>query len=75
MSVGRWACGGLRAYVSRERQLTSREQRGGRAADGVEGPPRTADQDELRAAAALLHLVWSVHLSRSRSGKDTGDER
>ncbi len=44
-------------------------------ANGVEGPPRTADQDELRAAAALLHLVRSVHLSRSCSGKDAGDER
>ncbi len=61
--------------MSRERQLTSCERWVGRAADGVEGPPRTADQDELRAAAALLHLVWSVHLSRSCSGKDAGDER
>ncbi len=73
MSVGRWACGGWRAYVSRERPLTSRERRAyvsherpltsrerwaGRAAGGVEGPPRTADQDQLRAAAALLHLFW-----------------
>ncbi len=73
MSVGRWACGGwrayvsrerpltsheLRAYVSHERPLTSRERWAGRAAGGVEGPPRTADQDQLRAAAALLHLFW-----------------
>ncbi len=65
MSVGRWACGGWRAYVSRERKLTSRERRAGQAADGVEGPPRTADHDELRAVAALLHLVRSAHLSRS----------
>ncbi len=28
----------------------------GRAAGGVEGTPRTADQDQLWAAAALLHL-------------------
>ncbi len=27
-------------------------------ASRVEGPPRTADQDQLRAAAALLHLFW-----------------
>ncbi len=47
-----------RAYVSRERPLTSRERRAGRAAGGVERTPRTADQDQLRAAAALLHLFW-----------------
>ncbi len=38
-------------------------------------PPRTADQDQLRAAAALLHLFRSVNLSQSCCGKDTGDER
>ncbi len=48
--------------MSRERQLTFRERRAGRAVDGVEGPPRTADQYELRAAAALLDLVGSVPL-------------
>ncbi len=90
MSIGRWACGGWRtyvsrerpltsrerrAYVSRERPLTSRERRAGRAVGGVEGPPRTADQDQLRAAAMLLHLSFeSVNLSRSCCGKDAGDE-
>ncbi len=64
------------AYVSRERPLTSRERRAGQAAGGVEGPPRTADQDQLRAAAVLLHLSFgSVNLSRPCSGKDAGDER
>ncbi len=38
--------------------------------------PRTADQDQLRPAAALLHLYFgSVNLSQSCCGKDTGDER
>ncbi len=90
MSLGRWACGGWRthvsrerpltsrerrAYASRERPLTSRERRAGRAAGGRRKNPANGRPDQLRAAAALLHLFGSVNLSRSCCGKDTGDER
>ncbi len=45
------------------------------AADGSEGPLRTADQDELRAAEALLHLVWSVVLSHNTQGARNEETR
>ncbi len=90
MSIGRWACGGWRTYVSRERPLTSRERRAyvsreqpltsrerraGQAAGGVEGPPRTADQDQLRAAAVLLHLSFGPSICHGRVAGRTRETR
>ncbi len=73
-----------RAYVSRERPLTSRERRAGRVADGVEGPPRTADQDQLRAAAAAIkfgtsecraQIIWFSSGLQSAERKSFGSVR
>ncbi len=69
MSIGRWACGGWRAYISCERQLISRPTRAGRAANSVEGPPRTADQDERRRRSSILFGPFICH------GRVTGKMR
>ncbi len=62
-SEWRWLVGrgGLRLYVSGGLGHAFRAAGrwwAGRAAGGVEGTPRTADQDQLWAAAALLHLPF-----------------
>ncbi len=61
--------------MSRERPLTSRERRAGRATGGVEGTPRTADQDQLRAVAALLHPFLSPSICHSRVAGRTRETR
>ncbi len=62
-SEWRWLVGrgGLRLYVSGG--LGHAFRAAGRWWAGIKGTPRTADQDQLRATAALLHLLFWVRQS------------
>ncbi len=73
MSLGRWACGGWRTHVSRERPLTSRERRAYASRETAADFPRTAGLRDPRTAADFPRTAgWA---SRGRRRKNPANGR